>query len=191
MIASKKPPHYRPKRSLDQGNIFTGVCDSVHRGGGVWSGGLQFFGGSPILGGGVSNFSGDLQFFWGGSGLQFFGGSPIFGGAPIFRGGSRGEFFFDFCFLWGYPPPGPDTGIQSTFGRYASYWNAFLLLNKVGGVNSSRGNVQELRANHIASFSVKGGLFPKSIRNLSEISEVSKLCPKFGNYFYRNIVNSW
>ena len=58
------------------------------------------------------------------------GGSPIFRGVsntpPIFLGG---EFFFDFCFLWGYTPPrGPDTGIRSTFGRYASYWNAFLLI---------------------------------------------------------------
>ena len=36
-------------------------------------------------------------------GLQFFGGSPIFWGVL--------QFF----------------GIWSTFGRYASYWNAFLL----------------------------------------------------------------
>ena len=48
------------------------------------------------------------------------------------RGEVKGDppFFgelFDFCFLWGYiPPPGPDTGIRSTFCRYASYWNAFL-----------------------------------------------------------------
>ena len=26
------------------------------------------------------------------------------------------------------PPPGPDSSIRSTSGRYASYWNAFLLL---------------------------------------------------------------
>ena len=51
------------------------------------------------------------------------GPPPIF----IFIFGGRIFFFFDFCFLWGYTPPGPDTGIRSTFGRYASYWNAFLL----------------------------------------------------------------
>ena len=27
-----------------------------------------------------------------------------------------------------HPPPGADTGIRSMSGRYASYWNAFLLL---------------------------------------------------------------
>ena len=75
--------NYRPKRSFGQGNIFTPVCHSVHRG--VWSreGGLQFFGGVWSWGG--------LQFFRG-EGLQFFGGLQFF-------------FFFDFCFLWGYPPP--------------------------------------------------------------------------------------
>ena len=63
---------------LGQGNIFTCVCDSVN--GGVSgpggspisgsSGGLQFFGESPIFLG--------SPIFWG-EGLQFFGGgSPIF-----------------------------------------------------------------------------------------------------------------
>ena len=57
---------YRPKRSFGQGNIFTRVCDSVHRGGGVpapnFRGGglLQIFGGGGCL----------LQIF-GGGGLQF------------------------------------------------------------------------------------------------------------------------
>ena len=101
---------------------FSGGVSPIFWGSPIFRGGLQFCGG-------VSNFSG---------GLQFFGGSPIFRGSPIFWGGLRGvkgdphflgggNFFFDFCFLWGYtPPPGPDTGIWSTFGRYASYWNAFL-----------------------------------------------------------------
>ena len=88
--------------------------------GGVWSWGDIFRGG--------------LQF----GGLQFLGGSPIFWGSPIFGGrvkGGKGDpqffwggNFFVISALWGYtlPPPGPDTGIRSTFGRYASYWNAFL-----------------------------------------------------------------
>ena len=58
-------------------------------------------GGSPI-------FLGVLQIFGGGVGLQIFGGFlQIFGGSPIF---------------WG----GVSSGIRSTFGRYASYSNAFL-----------------------------------------------------------------
>ena len=88
-----------PAMKFGQGYIFTGMCDSVHRGG-VWSGPggvLQFLG--------VSNFLG---------GLQFFGGSPIF------------FFFFQFFspkFLLGCTTPPR----QSMRGRYASYWNAFLL----------------------------------------------------------------
>ena len=35
-------------------------------------------------------------------------------------------FFFDF---FGDPSPEADSGIWSTSGRYASYWNAFLFLN--------------------------------------------------------------
>ena len=77
--------------------IFGGVCL------------LQMFGGvCSKLGGVCSKFSGGclLQIFGGGCLLQISGGCllQIFGGvsAPIF-------------------------GIRSTFGRYASYWNAFLL----------------------------------------------------------------
>ena len=70
---------YRPKRSFGQGNIFTPVCHSVHRGG-------------------VSNFFGRVSNF---------GGSLIFQGVSNFFGGDV-------------------SGIRSTFGRYASYWNAFL-----------------------------------------------------------------
>ena len=63
-------PFYRPKRSFGQGYIFTGVCDSVHRGGvsnpgGIWSRGVsQIFRGwggrcltwGGVWSGGVSNF---------------------------------------------------------------------------------------------------------------------------------------
>ena len=79
---------YRPKRSFGQGNIFTPVCHSVHRGGVGCPGGVsapnfrggvclvQIFRGEgrgmsgPNLGGGVcSKFSGGclLQIFLGGS----------------------------------------------------------------------------------------------------------------------------
>ena len=102
-----------------QGYIFTGVCDSVHRGG-VWSRGGSpiFLERSPIFWG-VSNFSGGLQFFrgvlQGGSPIfqgvsNFSGGSPIFGGSP--------NFFFSFFFNFfpkissgmNQPPPPPRDG---------------------------------------------------------------------------------
>ena len=49
-----------------------------------------------------------------------------------------------------------------------------------------RENVQGLGANQIGACIMDG---PKSIRNMSEISEVSKLGPKFEYCFYRNIAN--
>ena len=52
------------------------------------------------------------------------------------------------------------------------------------GVNT--GNVQGLGANQIGACIMDG---PKSIRNMSEISEVSELSPKFEYCFYRNIAN--
>ena len=89
---------YRPKRSFGQGNIFTGVCLST--GGGVPA---PNFRGGYFFGGGVF-FRGGI--FFGG---VFFRGGGIFSGGVFFRGGLS-------------------TGIRSTFGRYASYWNAFLFL---------------------------------------------------------------
>ena len=130
---------------LGQGNVFTGVCDSVHGGGGLVPGGLQFFrgvfkffGGSPIFGG-SPNFGGVLQIFWGGF-SNFSRGSPNFwgvsnflvGGLQIFWGGSP-IFLGVSKFFWGGSPifrgvskfsPSPPIRLMS--GRYASYWNAFL-----------------------------------------------------------------
>ena len=63
---------------LGQGNVFTGVCDSVHRGGCL-----------PQC---------------------MLGYHP----APLQQS-------------WHPPPQEADCGIQSTSGRYASYWNAFLV----------------------------------------------------------------
>ena len=79
--------HYRPKRSFGQGNIFTSVCHSVHRGGWVSQHALQV---SP---GGVSQHA-----------LQV--SSPNF----FLEGGN---FFYDFCFLWGYTSP-PGTTHRNT-----------------------------------------------------------------------------
>ena len=81
---------YRPKRSFGQGNIFTPVCHSLHRGGVpapnfFWGCLLQIFGGVP-----APNFGGCL--------LQIFGGvpAPNLGGvsAPNFRGGCLLQIFW-------------------------------------------------------------------------------------------------
>ena len=97
---------------LGQGNIFRSVCQEFCPQGEVWSGpwGLQIFGG--VGGWGVSKFSGGLQFFRGGFSKFFF------------------LFFFNF-----FSPPKIPSGMhqplppprRSIRGRYASYWNAFLL----------------------------------------------------------------
>ena len=66
--------YYRPKRSFGQGNIFTRVCHSVNRGGGL----VQIFGGGV---GGVSdpNFRGGVwsKFSGGGCLIQIFGGGCL------------------------------------------------------------------------------------------------------------------
>ena len=103
--------YYRPKRSFGQGNNFTPVCHSFCSQGGVSA--PNFRGGLlQFFGGGVcSNFWGE------GCLLQIFGGgvcSKFSGGSPIFR-------------------------IRSTFGRYASYWNAFLLYIKVSKILPKEG----------------------------------------------------
>ena len=67
----------RPKRSLGQGYVFTGVCDSVHRRGG---GSSKFFWGGLFLGGFLQIFGGGV--FFGGESSKFSEGVP-----PNFRGG--------------------------------------------------------------------------------------------------------
>ena len=108
--------YYRPKRSFGQGYVFTGVCDSVHGGGGaldfalIWGGAPDFaliilLGGSSKFPGGVFFLGGVflggfLQIFLGGwvflgGFLQILGGSFLGGVPPNFRGGS---------FFGGVPP---------------------------------------------------------------------------------------
>ena len=115
-----------PATKFGQGYIFTGVCDSVHRGGGglVPGGSPIFRGGLQLISGGVSKFSGGLNFSR---------------GSPIFRGGLQ-SFFFNFFFFffqflfpqnffWDAPTPPR----RSMRGRYISYWNAFLFVAENGG----------------------------------------------------------
>ena len=113
------------KRSLGQGNIFTPVCHSVHRGGVC----MVALGGCMVLirGGGHAWFylGGMCGFIWGACMVLFGGGHAWFnqGCAWFYSGGMRGFIwggmrgFFSF---FGY------NEIRSMSGRYASYWNAFL-----------------------------------------------------------------
>ena len=103
------------KRSLGQGNIFTPVCHSVHRGGGhVW------FGGHAWLQGGVCMVAGGHAWLPGGMhGFQEVHGC---GGACTVAGGMHG---CGGCVVVGGVCIGYGK-IQSMSGQYASYWNAFL-----------------------------------------------------------------
>ena len=84
--------HYRPQRSCGQGNIFTPVCHSVHRGGVL-----------PQC---------------------MLGYQPPLSGS---RHPPRTRH---------HPPGGEaDSSIQSTSGRYASYWNAFLFINRFSSLS--------------------------------------------------------
>ena len=105
------------QRSCDQGNIFTPVCHSVHRGGGGWGGGLP----QCMLG------------------YQPPGSDTT---TPQIRPPRTRQIPPDQTLpqtrqtppdqtppprTRQTPPQEADSSIQSTSGRYASYWNAFLL----------------------------------------------------------------
>ena len=148
--------NYRPKRSFGQGNIFTPVCHSVHRGGvpgpgggvpgpggctwgrGVylgsggctWSGGYLVMGGVPGPEGGVPG-PGVVYQVPGGvpgiGGCTWSRGVPGLGGMYLVWGGVPGGCTWSGTPPWTrYPPRAANSGIRSTIGRYASYWNAFL-----------------------------------------------------------------
>ena len=90
------------KRSLGQGNIFTPVCHSVHRGGGhAWLGDMHGCGGDMHGCGGACMVAGGVHGCW--------------------RGHSwlcRGCAWLHWACI-GYDK------VRSMSGRYASYWNAF------------------------------------------------------------------
>ena len=94
------------KRSLEQGNIFIGVCQEFcSQEGCLLPGGVCFWGGCLLLGGsGGDSPNFFWAFFW-----HFFSFFCIF---ALFLG-----IFSPFSTPW------------SMSGRYASYWNAFLLDN--------------------------------------------------------------
>ena len=106
---------------LGQGNKFTGVSLSTGGVSEIFGGCLKFWGGLKFWG--VWNFLG---------GWNFQGGVWNFRGVSNFSGGLQIFFFFFFNFFspqknssgMHQAPPPPRRSMR---GRYASYWNAFLL----------------------------------------------------------------
>ena len=117
MISVNKRLHFALEVTffqLDQGNVFTGVCDSVH-GGGV-SGRENPPGRETPLAGRTPPWQGERPPPW--------QGEPPLAGRPP----ARIPLSRENPPLAGRTPPGRETppGIRSMSGRYASYWNAFL-----------------------------------------------------------------
>ena len=123
---------YRPKRSFGQGNIFTRVCHSVHRGGGVPDQAPPRAGTPPDQAGtppGPGRYTPPDQ---AGTPPLLQAGTPPrirqvhtppdqAGTPPRIR-----QVHTPPRTRQVHPPRTADSGIRSTFGRYASYWNAFL-----------------------------------------------------------------
>ena len=117
---------YRPQRSCGQGNIFTPVCHSVH--GGV----------SASVHAGIPHPPSEQTPQTRPPEARY---APQTRYSPpprdqvhhprIFWGGFlKNKIFFGFFLGIFFATPAPlqaDSGIRSTSGRYASYWNAFLL----------------------------------------------------------------
>ena len=101
--------YYRPQRSLGQGNIFTRVCHSVHRGGSASGLGRHPPQQTPPPL--ADTPRADTP------GADTPPGRPPLADTPPDRHSPLAD-----------TPPRAYSGIQSTTrGRYASYWNAFLL----------------------------------------------------------------
>ena len=103
LILKRSVYFYRPLTKLREGNVFTPVCDSVHRGGSL-SGGMSVPGvlcpeGSRSVGGGSLSV-----------------------GESLSMGGFCPGELYPGSLCQGDPPP-PCT-VKNR--RYASYWNAFL-----------------------------------------------------------------
>ena len=103
--------HYRPQRSCGQGNIFTPVCHSVHGGGGGFCLNACWDTTPPDQ---ADPPRSDITTTTTPSPPPGTRQTPPDQTPPG---------------TWQTPPPETDSSIRSTSGRYASYWNAFLLLD--------------------------------------------------------------
>ena len=109
---------YRPKRSFGQGNIFTPVCHSVHRGGGgvpdqVHPPGTRYTPPGPGTPPGTR-----------------YNPPPRTRYTPPDQVHPPGTRYTPQARYT--PPRAANSGIRSTIGRYASYWNAFLFTLSLG-----------------------------------------------------------
>ena len=144
------PRFYWPKRSFGQGNIFTPVCHSVHGGGGR---------GSPSLGGVLlarTPSRPNTPHLWQGEPPPDQTPHPPWHGEPPQTRHhtppqSRPPLEQTPPPGWRTPPeqtpPPPreaDSGIRSTIGRYASYWNAFLFCIKIAFSTPASPSIEKL-----------------------------------------------
>ena len=128
---------YRPQRSCGQGNIFTPVCHSVHRGGSA----SMHVGIPPPLRIRPPRADTPLPREQ----------TPPRPGTPPDQAPpqSRPPWTRHPPALPDHaPPPEADSSIQSTSGRYASYWNAFLLLNKIRRVTWYTSNIHTSKSDY-------------------------------------------
>ena len=102
---------------LGQGNVFTGVCDSVHRGGSLPQCILGYTLPPQADPPGVDTPPG--------------ADTPLEQTPPRSRHPPGADTPRADTTPEQTPPPEADSGIRSTSGRYASYWDAFLLCWKV------------------------------------------------------------
>ena len=105
--------YYRPQTKLQEGNVSTGVCDSVHEG--VCAQGCLVGGGGCLLTGHA----------WSGEGGVCSEGDVWSRSVPGERLCSRGGAWSEALLPGGCLVETPPVGYCC--GRYASYWNAFLL----------------------------------------------------------------
>ena len=133
-----------PANVVCEGYIFTGVCDSVNRGGmhGFIGGHAWFYSGAGMVlfGGHAWFYSGGVHGFIRGACVVLFGGgmrSFIWGVCGFIWGGMHGFIWggmhgfirgcvHGFSSFFGY------NEMRSMSGQYASYWNAFLFFPAFG-----------------------------------------------------------
>ena len=116
---------YRPKRSFGQGNVFTGVCLSTGGGGGRVSASVHA--GMPYPPGTWQTPPRTWQ-----NPPRIRHHPPRPGRPPRIRHHPTGSDTTTTPPDLADPPPREaDSSIRSTSGRYASYWNAFLLYIKI------------------------------------------------------------
>ena len=117
---------------LEGGVCLPGGGVSAWRGGVCLEGGVSAWRGVCLPGGGCLPEGGvclEGGLFWGGSSKFFFGGGEVcLEGGSFLRG--EGRSAWRGVFFWGGSSKfffgGVSPGIWSTFGQYASFWNAFL-----------------------------------------------------------------